>query len=261
LLAEGVTEVNPTEFSGRVALVTGAAGMGIGQAVARRLAAGGAHVVVTDIHPRRTAQVAAAIASEFPDTTVRPYVLDAGDAVEIGRVCADVERILGPIRILVNNAAINHFGSTLELTPEQWDAVIRVDLSGPWHLARATLPQMRDAGGGVVVNLSSISTDVGGLGLETAYAVAKGGLNAFTRAYAHEGAKWGIRAVTVSTGFVAETKFALDHADLADLSPSPLGSWPKPSDIAEAVAFVASDRAAYVTGETLNIAAGSYMRV
>jgi 3-oxoacyl-[acyl-carrier protein] reductase len=252
--------MSPTEFDDKVALVTGAAGMGIGQAVARRLAAGGAQVVVSDIHPRRTEQVAAAIASDFPATTVRPYVLDAGDGTEIERACDEILRTLGPIQILVNNAAINHFGGTAELTAEQWDAVIRVDLSGPWHLARATFPQMRDAGGGVVVNISSISADVGGLGMETAYAVAKGGLNAFTRSYAHEGAKWGIRAVTVSTGFVTGTKFALDHAELAELAPSPLGSWPTPTDIAEAVAFVASDRAGYLTGEVVNIAAGSYMR-
>ena len=97
------------EFEGRVALVTAAAGAGIGQAVARRLAAGGASVVVTDIHERRTKEVTAAIASDFPDVTVVGYAMDASDRGHIDEVVADVCRSLGPIRILVNNATNHDF--------------------------------------------------------------------------------------------------------------------------------------------------------
>ena len=99
------------EFSGRIALVTAAAGRGIGQATARRLAAGGAHVVVTDIHERRTRDVAAAIARDHPDATFVGYPMDAGDRNQIDAVIRDIANTLGPVQILVNNAAINVLGS------------------------------------------------------------------------------------------------------------------------------------------------------
>src|SRR5947208_9982596 len=94
--------IDPTEFAGRIALVTAAAGKGIGQAVSRRLAAGGATVVVTDIHEHRTTEVAAAIAADYPDATVVGHPMDAGDRDAIDRVVADVIRTLGPVQILVN---------------------------------------------------------------------------------------------------------------------------------------------------------------
>src|SRR5438876_10357903 len=98
--------LDPTEFGGRVALVTAAAGKGIGQAIARRLAAGGATVVVTDIHPQRTASVAADIAAAYPDATVVGHPMDAGDRAQIDEVVDQVTASLGAVQILVNNAAI-----------------------------------------------------------------------------------------------------------------------------------------------------------
>jgi NAD(P)-dependent dehydrogenase (short-subunit alcohol dehydrogenase family) len=98
------------EFQGRIALVTGAAGAGIGQATSRRLAAGGARVVVTDIHERRTHEVAARLADEFPATTVLGVPMDAGDRGQIDAVVARVTDTLGPVQILVNNAAVNVIG-------------------------------------------------------------------------------------------------------------------------------------------------------
>jgi NAD(P)-dependent dehydrogenase (short-subunit alcohol dehydrogenase family) len=251
-----------TEFGGRVALVTGAAGRGIGQATARRLAAGGARVVVTDIHERRTREVTEAIAADFPDTTIVGYPMDAGDRAQIDEVVADAARVVGPVQILVNNAAINVQGSIFDYDPDDWDWVMRVNLSGAWYLCRATMPLMREAGGGVIVNVSTYAPDVGGAGVEAPYAVSKGGLNVLTRSCAHEGGPYGIRAVTVAMGAVKGTKFAEDHPELferADTS-GPLGTFPTAADIAEAIAFLASDRAANITGETLNIAAGAYMR-
>src|SRR4051794_21660648 len=144
-----------TEFDGKVALVTAAAGKGIGQATARRLAAGGATVVVTDIHPGRTEAVTAAIAADYPDATVVGHVMDAGDRDAIDRVVGDVGAQLGPVQILVNNAAVNVVGSIFDYNPANWDWAMRVNLTGPWYLCRLTLPGMRDAGGGVVVNIGS----------------------------------------------------------------------------------------------------------
>jgi 3-oxoacyl-[acyl-carrier protein] reductase len=250
------------EFGGRVALVTAAAGKGIGQATARRLAAGGAHVVVTDVHERRTREVAAAIAADHPDTRVIGYPMDAGDRGQIDSVVAAASRELGPIQILVNNAAVNVIGSIFDYDPDNWDWAVRVNLSGPWYLCRIIMPLMRDAGGGVIVNVSSYAPDVGGKGMESPYAVTKGGLNVLTRSCAHEGGPHGIRAVAVSMGAVRGTKFVDDHPELFDDPDTRgvLGDLPTAPEIAETIAFLASDRARHITGEIVNVAAGSYMR-
>lgn len=251
-----------SEFEGHVALVTAAAGAGIGQAVARRLAAGGASLVVSDIHERRTKEVSEAIARDYPKVRVAGYAMDVSDRERIDEVVADVARTLGPIRILVNNAAINVVGSIFDYDPKDWDWCVAVNLSGPWYLCRATMPGMRDAGGGVIVNISSYAPDVGGGGTEAPYAVTKGGLNALTRSCALEGGPHGIRCNAVSMGVVTGTKFIDDNPQVAErlLPQTPLGRHASSSDIAEAVAFLASDRSAHVTGEILNVAGGIYMR-
>jgi NAD(P)-dependent dehydrogenase (short-subunit alcohol dehydrogenase family) len=250
------------EFGGRIALITAAAGKGIGQATARRLAAGGAQVVVSDIHERRTREVTAAIQAAYPKTRVVGYPLDAGDREQIDHVVGEVARTLGPIQILVNNAAVNVMGSIFDYDPANWDWCLRVNLSGPWYLCRATMPGMRDAGGGVIVNISTYAPDVGGLGLESPYAVTKGGLNVLTRSCAHEGGPHGIRAVTISMGLVRGTKFIDDHPELLSHpgNAAPLRGFPSAEDLAETIAFAASDRARYITGEILNVSAGAYMR-
>jgi len=250
------------EFDGRVALVTAAAGVGIGQAVARRLASEGAHVVVTDIHERRTHEVAESIANDYPDVQVVGHAMDASDRNRIDEVIGDVGRSLGPIQILVNNAAINVVGSIFDYAPKDWDWCVAVNLSGPWYLSRVTMPIMRDAGGGVIVNMSTYAPDVGGGGIEAPYAVTKGGLNALTRSCAIEGGPHGIRVNAVSMGVVTGTKFIDDNPQIAErlLPQTPLGSHATTDDIVEAVAFLASDRAGHITGEILNVAAGTYMR-
>ena len=254
--------IDANEFQGRIALVTGAAGRGIGRATASRLAAGGATVVVTDIHARRTQVVAQELAEAYPATTVVGFPMDAGDREQIDDVVDRVTRELGAIQILVNNAAINVVGSIFDYDAKDWDWCLRVNLSGPWYLCRTIMPRMRDAGGGVIVNVGTYAADVGGGGIEAPYAITKGGLNALTRSCAVEGGRFGIRSVCVSMGIVRGTKFAEDNPQIFEMANSQplLGSFPDAHEIAETIAFLASDRARHITGEIVNVAAGAYMR-
>jgi NAD(P)-dependent dehydrogenase (short-subunit alcohol dehydrogenase family) len=256
------TMANPCEFDGAVALITGAAGVGIGQAIARRLAAGGARVIVTDIHERRTKQVTEEMAANYPGTEVTGYRMDVGDRHSIDDVVQRVTDQYGTIDILVNNAAVNIVRPIFEFEPADWDFVMSVNIDGPWYLAWKILPMMRDNGGGVVLNIGSYAPDVGGAGIETAYAVSKGALNALTRSLAHEGGPHGIRVNCISMGVVTGTKFIDDHPELLERPDTygPLGSLPDKHDIAELAAFLASKRARHITGEIVNLSAGAYMR-
>lgn len=251
-----------TEFDGAVVFVTAAAGMGIGQAVARRFAEGGARVVVTDIHERRTREVAKAMAEDYPDREIVGYPMDAGDRGAIDDVVDRVLERFSAIDILINNAAVNILGSIFDYQPADWDRVMDVNINGPWYLARRVLPGMRERGSGVIVNIGSYAPDIGGAGLETPYAVSKGALNVLTRCLAHEGGPFGIRANSVTMGIVEGTKFVIDHPELLERSDSrgPLGSLPDKAEIAEVVAFLASSRAAHMTGEIINVSGGAYMR-
>ena len=168
----------------------------------------------------------------------------------------------GRIDIAVNNAAVNIIAPIFDYAPEDWDRVMNVNIDGPWYLARRVMPQMREQRGGVIINVTSYAGDVGGAGIETPYAVSKGALNTLTRCLAHEGGPFGIRSNSVSPGLTDGTKFLMDHPEIRDRPDAlgPLGSLPHKDEIAEAIAFLASPRAAHITGEILNISAGAYMR-
>lgn len=242
-----------------VAFVSGAAGIGIGQAVAHRLVADGYAVVVADIHARRAARVAADIRSDHPDSVVMDVCLDVGSRADIPGVVGSVVDQLGPIRVLVNNAAYNVRQAIFEVDDDVWDRMMEINLNGPWRLCRDVMPIMRDAGGGVIVNIGSYAAD---LGIEGAYAVAKGGMSALTRVCAREGGPFGIRALTVSTGFIRDTKWALDHPDMADteFTRGVVAGHASPGEVADTVGFLVSDSAAHITGEIVNISSGAYMR-
>jgi NAD(P)-dependent dehydrogenase (short-subunit alcohol dehydrogenase family) len=254
--------IDPDEFTGHIALVTGAAGGGIGQATATRLAAGGATVVVTDSHGGRTEQVTRELRTRFGVDRIHGEVLDCGDMNNIQRVVDMVTKHVGPVTILVNNAALNIIAPVWDYKLEDWRRVMAVNIDGPWYLCRLTMPVMRAEGGGTIVNIGSYAPDVGGGGIEAPYASSKGALAALTRGLAHEGGPYKIRANFVSMGMVRGTRFIDRHPELLEQPDAlgPLGALPEADDIAEAVAFLASDRAAYITGEIVNVSGGAYMR-
>jgi len=249
------------DFDGRVALVTGAAGAGIGQAVARRLAAGGATVIVTDIHEERTKKVTEAIARDH-DARVLGYPMDVADRHRVDEVVAAVKDEVGPIRILVNNAAINIMGDIFDYDPEDFERVLAVDLTACWYLAMVTGRQMKEAGGGSIVNIGSIAGDRGSAAFEPPYGIAKGGSQALTRGLAKAGGPFNIRCNELTVGLVAETHWTEMHPEmLEDMLPDvPLGRHATPADVAEAVAFLASDRSSFVTGDIMNLSGGFFFR-
>lgn len=245
---------------GRVALVTAAAGGGIGQTVAHALAAAGASVAVTDRHAGRTAEVSEAIARETGGTVVG-LPLDVSDRDAIDRVVDRVAEELGPVDLLVNNAARNVHGQIWDYDPATWDELVETNLSACWYLCRRTMPAMREHGGNVI-NISSVAPYIGGGGVEAPYAITKGALHALTRALAVEGGPHGIRVNAVTMGVVVGTHFIDQNPSIAEKyrDEVPLGRHAVPSDIANAVLFLCSDQASFVTGEILNVAGGWYMR-
>ena len=254
-------KIDREEFAGRIALVTGAAGEGIGQAIARRLARGGATVVVTDVHERRTQEVTAAIA-EDTGATVRGLLLDIGDRHQAARVMAQVEDELGPVTILVNNAALNVQGDIFDFDPELFEHVIAGNITGCWYLAALAGQHMKRAGGGAIVNIGSIAADRGSAAYEPAYAMSKGAMHSLTQGLAKAGGPFNIRANEVTMGVVAGTRFMKSRQDVLDefLPQVPLGRHAVPEDIAEAVAYLASERSAFITGDILNASGGFMFR-
>jgi NAD(P)-dependent dehydrogenase (short-subunit alcohol dehydrogenase family) len=254
-----------SEFAGKIALITAAAGMGVGQAVAQRLAAGGAHVVVTDIHATRTWEVANRLASEFPASGATGLVLDTGDPAQIDAVLEETRRSVGTVSILVNNAAINWAGPVWDYPLDKWRRTLDVNLTGPWYLARQVMADMRRAGtGGAIINITSGAAEEGGrFGGEPVYAITKGAMQTMTRALAVDGGPYRIRVNSVSVGVVADSKFIRDHPDQNErwLPHVVLGRHVLANDVAEAVAFLASgERAGMITGDTLSVNGGSMMR-
>ena len=247
-------------FEDRVALVTGAAGSGIGRATARRLAADGAAVAVTDVHAERTAATVEELRAQFPGARIVGHLMDAGDRAAIDDVIDAVTGELGPVDLLVNNAAVNVLGLVVDYDPDDWDRVLAVDLSGCWYLSKRVLPGMIAAGGGSIVNISSVASALGGGGTEGPYAAAKAGLQSLTRTIAAEAGPHGVRANAIAVGIVW-TKFVEKHADrlAPEAARTPLRRLGQPEEIAAVAAWLASDESSFVTGATINASGGWYM--
>jgi len=238
-------------LEGRKALVTGGAS-GIGAAVAARLAAEGAEVWVGDVNVEGAEKVAGEVAG---------HAL-ALDVTDLEAAKAAVEET-GPLDILVNNAGTDEFGFFTYTTPEQWQKVIGINLFGVLNCTFAALPGMQQAGYGRIVSISSEAGRVGSKG-SSVYSAAKGGVIAFMKTIARENGRYGITANSIAPGPI-ETPLLMGAKELGEIGEklienmkamTQIGRLGRPDEVAAAVAFLASDDATYVTGETLGVSGG-----
>ncbi len=248
------------EHEGRVALVTGGTGGGIGRATVKRLAAEGATVVIVDIRGERTHEVAENLSAEF-DGRVHGYEGDIADRARVDEILVNVEAKLGPVDILVNNAAFNVLAGVSEYEPADWDRVMDVDLNACFYLARKTLPGMIERGWGSIVNVTSVAGYLHGYGQEGPYAAAKAALHSLTRVIAYEGGPHGVRCNAVAPGVVRTWFIDQSPEQFERLKrETPLRRHGTPEEIANVIAFLVSEQSSFVTGETINASGGWYMR-
>jgi 2-hydroxycyclohexanecarboxyl-CoA dehydrogenase len=238
-------------LEGRKALVTGGAS-GIGAAICARLAAEGAEVWVGDIDVSGAEKVAGEVNGHAVE-------LDVTD-LESARAAVEAA---GTLDVLINNAGTDEFGFFVYTTPEQWQKVLAVNLGGVINCTHAALPSMQGAGYGRIVNISSEAGRVGSKG-SAVYSAAKGGVIAFTKTIARESARYGVTANAVAPGPI-ETPLLMQAEDFGEVgerlisnmkSMTQIGRLGQPDEVAAAVAFLASDDATYVTGETLGVSGG-----
>ncbi len=244
------------DFDDRVAIVTGAGG-GIGEATALLLAEQGATVVVTDVIPEREA-VGEAVEERGGDALVRE--LDVTDADAAAGVVEDTLETFGRLDVLVNNAGIFPTATLEEMTAEEWQRVIDVNLTGVFNCTKAALPAMREAGYGRIVNVSSAAGGhVGWSGDLSHYAASKGGVVGFTRSAAIDLGPDGITMNAVVPGMVdtgAAEEVADEEAIEAAVAATPVGRQGDPEELAAAIAYLASEPAAFVTGASLVVDGG-----
>ena len=241
----------------RIALVTGAS-RGIGKAILHELARQGAHAIGTATSDGG----AASIGKELAGAGLRGagLKLDVNDAAQVETTVEEILKKHGRIDILVNNAGITRDGLLMRMKDEDWQAILDTNLTSVFRMCRAVLRPMMKARYGRIVNIASVVGASGNAG-QTNYAAAKAGMFGFTKSLAQEVGSRGITANCVAPGFIdTDMTRALPEAHRAKLLERiPLGRLGSAEDIAQAVAFLASDAAAYITGATLHVNGGMYM--
>jgi 2-hydroxycyclohexanecarboxyl-CoA dehydrogenase len=247
------------DLQGKRALVTGGAS-GIGAATARRLAAEGARVAVGDLNLDGAREIAAELDGFATE-------LDVTDTASVGRAVAAVADALGPVDVLVNNAGTDRFAFFVNSDEALWDTVLGVNLRGVLACTHAVLRSMQERGGGAIVNVASEAGRVGSQGSAT-YSAAKAGVIGFTKAIARESARFGVRCNAVAPGPIetpllnsAETQLGELGARLkqAMIDATAVRRIGEPDEVAAVIAFLASDDASYVTGQTVNVSGGLSM--
>ncbi len=244
-------------FKDRVALITGG-GRGIGRAIALKLAAKGADIVIADLTPDAAGQTAKEI--ELLGRRVLALKVDVGCADDTQKMVEDAVDAFGGLHILVNNAGITRDRLLLRMSEEEWDSVLTVNLKGAFNCTRAAVRHMSRERYGRIVNIASIVGLTGNPG-QANYSASKAGLIGFTKTVAREFAARGITCNAVAPGFIdtAMTQAMPERARNALTSQIPMARLGTPEDVAEGVAFLASDAASYITGHVLSINGGMFM--
>ena len=244
-------------FKDRVALITGG-GRGIGRAIALKLAAKGADIVIADLTPDAAGQTAKEI--ELLGRRVLALKVDVGCADDTQKMVEDAVDAFGGRHILVNNAGITRDRLLLRMSEEEWDSVLTVNLKGAFNCTRAAVRHMSRERYGRIVNIASIVGLTGNPG-QANYSASKAGLIGFTKTVAREFAARGITCNAVAPGFIdtAMTQAMPERARNALTSQIPMARLGTPEDVAEGVAFLASDAASYITGHVLSINGGMFM--
>jgi 2-hydroxycyclohexanecarboxyl-CoA dehydrogenase len=243
-------------LKGKVAVVTGS-GSGIGRAIAQRLAQEGAAVGVWDLNGDSAAETARLIEAEGGKAVA--VTADCSDAVQIKAAADKTRAAFGPVNILVNNAGMAPFTKYLEISDELWDKVIAVNLKGPHLCIREMLPAMLEAGWGRVINITSSSTQSGSFA-QGHYVASKGGLLGLTKALALEYAPSGVTFNMVPPGFIDTPMLRGSPVDVDQFAQStPMKRPGRPEEMAAACAYLASDDAGYITGQTISVNGGRYM--
>lgn len=240
-------------MTAKIAIVTGGT-RGIGLSIGRKLAADGFQVVALY---NGNEEAAKACEKEIGAKTFRVDVTDF-DACQ--NVCAEIEKNLGPITVLVNNAGITKDGVLHKMGKDTWDSVIDTNLTSCFNMCRAVMMAMRERAYGRIVNISSINGQKGQFG-QTNYAAAKAGMIGFTKALALECANKGITVNAVCPGYIETDMTAQIKPEVLDsiVKQIPVGRMGTPEEIAEAVAFLSSEKAAFITGSTMTVNGGQYM--
>jgi 2-hydroxycyclohexanecarboxyl-CoA dehydrogenase len=243
----------------RTAIITGGAS-GIGLAISERLATDGAAVAIFDRDGGAAEAAAAKIAAA--GATAAGFTVDVTDRTQIEAGVAAVRERLGAATVLVNSAGLDGFDEFLSITPEKWQRIIEVNLTGTFNCCQAVVPDMVSAGWGRIVNISSSSAQ-GGQPLMTHYVAAKAGVIGFTKALALEFGPRGITVNTIPPGFIdtpmlrkAESKGLLGKGVDANAASTPVRRVGRPEDIAAACAFLVRDEASYITGQVIGVNGG-----
>ena len=245
-------------LDGKTALVTGAS-RGIGRAIALRLAAEGASVAINYAGNTAKAEETKA-AIEAVGGKAALFQADVSDSAQVERMVAAVTEMFGTIDILVNNAGITRDGLLMRMKEEDFDAVLDTNLKGIFHVTKAVSQLMMKKRAGRIVNMASVVGIMGNAG-QTNYAAAKAGVIGFTKSAAREFAARGITVNAVAPGFIATDMTAAmpEKAKEATLAAIPLRRMGEPEDVANAVAFLVSDQASYITGQVVKVDGGMVM--
>lgn len=251
------------EFQGKAAVVTGGS-KGIGLAAARRLAQGGAHVVICGIDEQEVAESVRGLQQE--GFAVSGMQADVASAEQVKKLIEYAAEVCGGIDILVNSAGIQRYGDVVNTDEEVWDEVMSINLKGMFLSCKYAIPEMRKRGGGAIVNLSSLQAFASQTGV-VAYTASKGGIVAMTRAIALDHAAENIRVNAVCPASVDTPmlRWAADQFKNERGQEDIIGEWGKmhpigrvgkSEEVAELIAFLASDRASFITGTDMKIDGG-----